>query len=47
MNMLPSHLEFVTITDTVICISTLPNGKFRAQLMREAPLDKSHNSLKR
>jgi hypothetical protein len=47
VNVLPSHLEFLAITDAVIRISTLSDGKLRAQLMREASLDKSHNTLKR
>ncbi len=41
MNVLPSHIEFVAITDAVIRIATLPNGQLRAQSMGEASLIKA------
>ena len=47
MNVLPSHLEFVAITDAVIRIATLPNRQLGGQLMGEASFDKSHDTLKR
>ncbi len=47
MNVLPSHLEFVAITDAVIRIATLPNRQLRVQSMGETSLDKTHNTLKR
>ena len=47
MNVLPSHLEFVSVTDAVICKATLPNRQLRHQSVGEASLDKTHNTFKR
>ena len=47
MNVLPSSLKFIVISDAVIRISTLPNSQLSVHSVGEASLDKTHNTLKR